>query len=116
MIELVSLISSNYNRRAIGIRQQPTTIFHRSYTILEFSLDHIPLFPTSPPPFLRLLFFPFSHLSSAAVTGFVVVLVVVVVVGVVRAARIIAAKRSPRFYSRQATRIVNVFGHYSRFC
>lgn len=93
---------------AISVRQDryatdrlSIELFIRSY--LTFSLPSV---ISVPPPS------SFQPLLSGARWS----LPVVVVVGVVRGARIIAAKRSARFYSRQATRIVNVFGHYSRFC
>lgn len=79
-------------------------IFIRSYSTFSLSSDRLLFFF-----FFFCLFQPLYPTRSCWSLS-------VVVVGVVRGARIIAAKRSVRFYSRQATRIVNVFGHYSRFC
>lgn len=114
VIELVSLISSNYISHGEQLGYNNNNNNRRQYSIVRIA--RIESSPRSnfrsiishffPPLPLRLLFFPFSHLSNAAVTGLVVLVVVVVVVGVVRAARVLSPLNDHRVFIRGKRRVL----------
>lgn len=126
VIELVSLISSNYTSHGEQLGYNNNNNNRRQYSIVRIArIESSPrsnfrsiishFFPTSPPPLVVFSFLPFIQRRCYRARRSCCCCCCCCR-RCTRGARIIAAKRSPRFYSRQATRIVNVFGHYSRFC